>query len=97
MEHGIVFLENWAYDGIKKIAKDNDVVGGSYLHYPYFHEHYKFIAKNLRKKIKFMILIQTYENDTGTGAFFLLEESKEIISPFSSNSPNVIWFSVDII
>ena len=44
-----------------------------------------------------MILIQTYENDTGTGAFFLLEESKEIISPFSSNSPNVIWFSVDII
>ena len=82
-----------------EITKSNNVMSSCLLDYPYFNEHYKFVAINLNKQqlsdadsktIQQINFVGISVHDQGATVYFVLEESKETVLEFSNDSLEVI-------
>ena len=84
------------YEKIIAISKNNDYTNANLLDYEYFSKHYKLIAIDLSKQIKFknpnfkqkINFIGKLENDRAM--FFIIEKSEETTLWFSQNSVSII-------
>ena len=91
---------NKTYENIRKIAtgKGDDYKTGCLLDYPYFKDHYKMIAVDLRKqqeldadprKIQQINFTANLDRAGNTTIFFIIEQEKETIFEFSEGTVKI--------
>ena len=94
-------IMNKTYENIRKIAtgKGDDYKTGCLLDYPYFKDHYKMIAADLRKqqeldadprKIQQINFTASLDRAGNTTIFFIIEQEKETIFEFSQGTVKVL-------
>ena len=92
---------NKTYENIRKIAtgKVDEYATGCLLDYPYFKDHYKMIAVDLRKqqeldadprKIQQINFTANLDRPGNTTIFFIIEPEKETTFEFSQGTVKVL-------
>ena len=94
-------IMNKTYENIRKIAtgKGDDYKTGCLLDYPYFKDHYKMIAVDLRKqqeldadprKIQQINFTASLDRAGNTTIFIIIEQEKETIFEFSQGTEKIL-------
>ena len=94
-------IMNKTYENIRKIAtgKGDDYKTGCLLDYPYFKDHYKMIAVDLRKqleldadprKIQQINFTANLDRAGNTTIFFIIEQEKETIFEFLQGTVKIL-------
>ena len=89
------------FGNIRKFVtvQEDDCTTGCLLDYPYFKEHYKFIATNLSKQqaldthpkaMQQINFTGNLEKNNGATMFFIIEGAKETVLDFSQGTVNVL-------
>ena len=94
-------IMNKTYENIRKIAtgKGDDYKTGCLLDYPYFKDHYKMIAVDLRKqqeldadprKIQQINFTASLDRAGNATIFIIIEQEKETIFEFSQGTVKIL-------
>ena len=94
-------IMNKTYENIRKIAtgKGDDYKTGCLLDYPYFKDHYKMIAVDLRKqqeldadprKIQQINFTASLDRAGNATIFIIIEQEKETIFEFSQGTEKIL-------
>ena len=90
--------EEWTYERIIEIGRNNDYTASNLLYYEYFPKHYRLIATDLNKQIKLenpdlkqqINLIGRLEGNEGATMFFIIKKLEETTFEFSQKSAMIV-------